>query len=157
MPATVVKKPAAKKLPAVPESKLKFSKKQISKRAAESKRRLKRAAVIALRKKENLVRAEKYQNEYIKSDQREIKLRRLAKKRNQFYVPAEAKLAFVVRIRGGLIYPTLCPKIESYPISPRSGSQKDRSEPKSQRHPSTWPIDNNDFDYGNQGKGYAGY
>ncbi|XP_033243363.1 60S ribosomal protein L7-like [Drosophila miranda] len=100
MPATVVKKPAAKKLPAVQESKLKFSKKQISKRAAESKRRLKRAAVIALRKKENLVHAEKYQNEYIKSDQREIKLRRLAKKRNQFYVPAEAKLAFVVRIRG---------------------------------------------------------
>ncbi|EDW32776.1 GL16367, partial [Drosophila persimilis] len=80
--------------------KAEFSKKQISKRAAESKRRLKRAAVIALRKKENLVRAEKYQNEYIKSDQREIKLRRLAKKRNQFYVPAEAKLAFVVRIRG---------------------------------------------------------
>ncbi|KAH8405118.1 hypothetical protein KR222_002105 [Zaprionus bogoriensis] len=100
MPAPAAKKPAAKKLPAVPESKLKFGKKQISKRVAETKRRLKRAAVIALRKKENLVRAEKYQNEYIKADQREIKLRRLAKKRNQFYVPAEAKLAFVVRIRG---------------------------------------------------------
>lgn len=91
---------SAKKLPAVPESKLKFSKKQISKRAILIKRKLKRTAVVALRKRENLVRAEKYQAEYLRADRREIKLRRLAKKRGQFYVPAEAKLAFVIRIRG---------------------------------------------------------
>ncbi|XP_011212427.1 60S ribosomal protein L7 [Bactrocera neohumeralis] len=91
---------SAKKLPAVPESKLKFSKKQVSKRAVLIKRKLKRTAVIALRKRENLVRAEKYQAEYLRADRREIKLRRLAKKRGQFYVPAESKLAFVIRIRG---------------------------------------------------------
>lgn len=100
MPATAAKKTGAKKLPVVPESKLKFSKKVISKRAQETKRKLKRAAVIALRKRENLVRAEKYQNEYIKAERREIKLRRLAKQRGQYYVPGEARLAFVVRIRG---------------------------------------------------------
>lgn len=100
MPATAAKKTEAKKLPVVPESKLKFSKKVISKRAQETKRKLKRAAVIAQRKRENLVRAEKYQNEYIKADRREIKLRRLAKQRGQYYVPGEAKLAFVIRIRG---------------------------------------------------------
>ncbi|CAD6996879.1 60S ribosomal protein L7 [Ceratitis capitata] len=91
---------SAKKLPAVPESKLKFSKKQVSSRASLIKRKLKRAKVIALRKRENLVRAEKYQAEYLRDERREIKLRRLAKKRGQFYVPADAKLAFVIRIRG---------------------------------------------------------
>uniref|UniRef100_A0A1A9WKD5 Large ribosomal subunit protein uL30 n=1 Tax=Glossina brevipalpis TaxID=37001 RepID=A0A1A9WKD5_9MUSC len=100
MTATTAKKPEAKKLPAVPESKLKFSKKQISKRAEETKRKLQRATVIALRRRENLVRAEKYQNEYIKAERREIKLRRLAKARGQYYVPGEARLAFVIRIRG---------------------------------------------------------
>lgn len=100
MPATAAKKTGAKKLPVVPESKLKFSKKVVSKRALATKRKLKRAATIALRKRENLIRAEKYQNEYLKADRREIKMRRLAKARGQYYVPGEAKLAFVIRIRG---------------------------------------------------------
>lgn len=100
MPATAAKKTGAKKLPAVPESKMKFTKKVMSKRAQETKRKLKRAAVIALRKRENMVRAEKYQTEYLKAEKREIKLRRIAKARNQYYVPGEAKLAFVIRIRG---------------------------------------------------------
>jgi len=100
MPATVAKKPEAKKLPIVPESKQKFSRKQITKRASATKRKLKRAAVLSLRKRENLVRAEKYQNEYVKAERREIKLRRIAKSKGCFYVPGEAKLAFVIRIRG---------------------------------------------------------
>lgn len=101
-PTDKLQKDAAKEkvLPAVPESKLKFAKKQVSKRMLETRRKLKRAAVIALRRRENLVRAEKYQNEYLKAERREIKLRRLAKAKNQYYVPAEAKLAFVIRIRG---------------------------------------------------------
>ena len=101
MTATDVKKTEVKKkLPVVPESKLKFTKKVYSKRASETKRKLKRSAVIALRKRENLVRAEKYQNEYLKAERREIKLRRLAKSKGQYYVPGEARLAFVIRIRG---------------------------------------------------------
>ncbi|XP_055906476.1 60S ribosomal protein L7 [Eupeodes corollae] len=90
----------AKKLPAVPESKLKFAKKRISRRAILTKRKVKRSAVIAIRKRENLIRAEKYSHEYAKADRREIKMKRLAKARGQYYVPGESKLAFVIRIRG---------------------------------------------------------
>ncbi|XP_037960533.1 60S ribosomal protein L7 [Teleopsis dalmanni] len=100
MTVTTAKKPEAKKLPAVPESKLKFNKKILSKRATLVKRKLKRAAVVKQRRHENLLRAEKYQTEYLRAERREIKLRRLAKSRGQFYVPGEAKLAFVIRIRG---------------------------------------------------------
>lgn len=91
---------AAKKLPVVPESKQKFTKKVLSTRALLIKRRLKRSAVIATRKKENLLRAEKYQNEYIRAERHEVRMKRLAKARGMYYVPGEAKLAFVIRIRG---------------------------------------------------------
>ena len=39
-------------------------------------------------------------NEYRSAERDEVRLRRLAKANNNFYVPAEAKLAFVVRIKG---------------------------------------------------------
>jgi len=94
------KKTEAKKLPAVPESKLKFAKKRLSVRALTTKRKLKRRTILAVRKRENFLRAEKYNTEYLRADRREIKLRRIAKKREMYYVPAEAKLAFVMRIRG---------------------------------------------------------
>ncbi|CAH8565577.1 unnamed protein product [Schistosoma mattheei] len=45
-------------------------------------------------------RAEKYMHEYRRMAKREITLQRNAKKTGDFYVPAEPKLAFVVRIRG---------------------------------------------------------
>lgn len=97
---TATKKPEAKKLPIVPESKQKFTKKVLSSRAQLIKRKLKRNAVIALRKRQNLLRAEKYQNEYIRAERHEVKMKRLAKARGMYYVPGEAKLAFVIRIRG---------------------------------------------------------
>jgi len=64
------------------------------------KRKLKKRAIVATRKRENFVRAEKYAAEYARADRREIKLRRIAKKRGMYYVPAESKLAFVIRTRG---------------------------------------------------------
>ena len=45
-------------------------------------------------------RAEQYVKEYRQKEQDEVRLRRMAKQFGNFYVPAEAKLAFVIRIRG---------------------------------------------------------
>lgn len=45
-------------------------------------------------------RAEKYVKQYRMFEREEIRLKRQAKKNNNFYVPAEPKLAFVIRIRG---------------------------------------------------------
>lgn len=45
-------------------------------------------------------RAEQYVQEYRSKERDEIRLRRAAKANNSFYVPADAKLAFVVRIKG---------------------------------------------------------
>ena len=45
-------------------------------------------------------RAEKYIKEYRIKERDEIRLHREARKHNNFYVPSEPKLAFVIRIRG---------------------------------------------------------
>merc|ERR1712083_820497 len=45
-------------------------------------------------------KAVKYAKEYRAKERDEIRLRRMAKRDGNFYVPAEAKLAFVIRIRG---------------------------------------------------------
>lgn len=45
-------------------------------------------------------RAEMYHKEYRQMYRREVRLGRTARKVGNFYVPAEPKLAFVVRIRG---------------------------------------------------------
>merc|ERR1712121_626348 len=54
------------------------------------------------KEKRNVIftRAENYVKEYRAKERDEIRLKRMAKKEGNFYVPAEAKLAFVVRIRG---------------------------------------------------------
>lgn len=51
-------------------------------------------------RKEIFKRAEKYVKEYKQREKDEIRLRRQAKMTGGLYVPAENKLAFVVRIRG---------------------------------------------------------
>ena len=45
-------------------------------------------------------RAESYIKEYRDTEREKIRLNRLAKQEGSYYVPAEAKLAFVVRIKG---------------------------------------------------------
>lgn len=45
-------------------------------------------------------RAESYAKEYLQQEREAIRLQRNAKAANNFYVPPEAKLAFVIRIRG---------------------------------------------------------
>merc|ERR1739844_689041 len=56
----------------------------------------------ALKEKRKVIfkRAEKYSKEYNAMDKDEIRYKRIAKSQDNFYVPSQAKLAFVIRIRG---------------------------------------------------------
>jgi large subunit ribosomal protein L7e len=45
-------------------------------------------------------RAEKYVKEYLSQEKEEIRLKREARAAGDFYVPAQPKVYFVVRIRG---------------------------------------------------------
>lgn len=45
-------------------------------------------------------RAEKYVKEYRQQARDEIRLRRMARRAGNFYVPDEPKVAFIMRIRG---------------------------------------------------------
>ncbi|KAJ3243020.1 60S ribosomal protein L7 [Chytriomyces hyalinus] len=90
----------AKKVVTVPESVLK-------KRKTLEKINADRAAKAVIAKKDAknkrqviFKRAESYVKEYRSKERDEIRLKRAAKANNSFYVPAEAKLAFVVRIKG---------------------------------------------------------
>ncbi|KZM28510.1 60S ribosomal protein L7 [Ascochyta rabiei] len=85
---------------AVPESVLK--KQKAGQKVADSK-----AADIQKKREANkqkretiFKRAEKYHQEYVKAERDIIEAKRQAKKDNSLFVPAESKLAFVVRIKG---------------------------------------------------------
>ncbi|KAE8599024.1 hypothetical protein XENTR_v10017024 [Xenopus tropicalis] len=89
-----------KKVPSVPESLLK-RRKQFA--AAKLKRVKKIVAEKKLRKQKRKIifkRAEGYYKEYRQMYRKEVRLARMARKAGNFYVPAEPKLAFVIRIRG---------------------------------------------------------
>ena len=45
-------------------------------------------------------RAEKYVKEYRDQEREKIRLNRLSKQEGTFYIPAEEKLVFVIRIKG---------------------------------------------------------
>merc|ERR1711915_553039 len=71
--------------------------------------RVQTARTIAAQKKKKALKAKRrvvykkaltYAKEYRAKERDEIRLRRMAKRDGNFYVPAEAKLAFVIRIRG---------------------------------------------------------
>merc|ERR1712076_114445 len=89
-----------KKLPQVPETLLK-------KRKANEELRARRAKATLLAKKRGqdkrkviFKRAEKYIKEYRVKERDEIRLARQARKHDNFYVPAQPKVAFVIRTRG---------------------------------------------------------
>merc|ERR1711951_237760 len=69
-------------------------------RALRAKEALKSKVTKKTKKVEIFKRAEKYCKEYRKEELDQLRLRREAKKEGNFYVPAEPKLAFVMRIRG---------------------------------------------------------
>jgi len=87
-------------VPAVPETILKRQKNLERVKSARAIATIKRKK--ALKEKRSVVykKAEKYAKEYRAKERDEVRLRRMAKRDGNFYVPAEAKLAFVIRIRG---------------------------------------------------------
>uniref|UniRef100_A0A4D5R969 Large ribosomal subunit protein uL30 n=1 Tax=Scolopendra viridis TaxID=118503 RepID=A0A4D5R969_SCOVI len=89
-----------KKLPRVPESLLKKRKKIAQSKALRVKRMLLLKKKSRDKRKEIFRRAEKYVLEYRRKERDEIRLARIARNRSSFYVPAEPRLAFVIRIRG---------------------------------------------------------
>lgn len=101
-PAEAAGKPVKKdkKLPAVPESKLKEAKRKLSSRSKLIKRKRTIRVKVAMRRRQNLGRAEKYTRTYLKLNREVIEKAREAKKAGNIYIAAEPKLAFVVRIRG---------------------------------------------------------
>ncbi|GAA5977230.1 hypothetical protein JCM10908_004902 [Rhodotorula pacifica] len=86
--------------PLVPETLLK------KRKSTEKSREEKRAAALEARKatkaKRAVIfkRAEQYVNEYNKKEREEIRLKRQAKANGDFYVPAQPKVYFVMRIKG---------------------------------------------------------
>ncbi|MCJ1401552.1 60S ribosomal protein L7 [Xylographa trunciseda] len=79
----------------------------LKKRKSQEKAREERSAEQDKRKKANkekrgtiFKRAESYVKEYRDAEREKIRLHRLSKQEGSFYVPAEAKLVFVVRIKG---------------------------------------------------------
>ena len=89
-----------KKLPAVPETILKRRKRQAENRATRAKATLLAKRQRRTKRVEVFKRAEKYAKEYRDKERDEIRLRREARKGDAYHVPAEPKLAFVMRIRG---------------------------------------------------------
>merc|ERR1712137_1333728 len=84
----------------VPETILKRRKRQAESRALRVKEALKSKADKKSKRVEAFKRAEKYCKEYRTQELDQLRLKREAKKAGDFYVPAEPKLAFVMRIRG---------------------------------------------------------
>jgi len=95
-PATPAVKPAT----AVPETILKGRK--ATQKSAEEKLKVKKARQAKKLKTKRIIfhRAEKYIAEYKKQEKDLIRMKRIAKSHGNFFVEPEAKLAFVVRIRG---------------------------------------------------------
>ncbi|CAL8144468.1 unnamed protein product [Orchesella dallaii] len=93
-------KPTGKKLPAVPESILKRRKKHEVSQQLKLKQAVKQRSLQRNRRVKIFKRAEKYVKEYRAKERDEIRLARQARTKGNYYVPAEAKLAFVIRIRG---------------------------------------------------------
>merc|ERR1711920_510699 len=89
-----------KKLPAVPETILKRRKRQAENRAVRAKAAIAEKQSRRKKRVEIFKRAEKYVKEYTTKERDEIRLARDAKKEGNYYVQAEPKLAFVIRIRG---------------------------------------------------------
>ena len=89
-----------KKLPAVPETILKRRKRQAAARATRAKSLITQRLQRKSKRQEIFKRAEKYVKEYRTMEADNLRLRREAKKNDGYYVDSNAKLAFVIRIRG---------------------------------------------------------
>merc|ERR1712180_28907 len=87
-------------VPAVPETLLKRQKNLERVKSARAIAVVKRRKALKEKRRVVFKKAQQYAKEYKAKERDEIRLRRMAKRDGNFYVPAEAKLAFVIRIRG---------------------------------------------------------
>jgi len=87
-------------IPVVPETLLKRRKNLERIKTSRAVATLKRRKVLKEKRHIIFKRAEQYVKEYHTKERDEVRLTRMAKRDGNFYVPAEAKLAFVIRIRG---------------------------------------------------------
>lgn len=79
---------------------LKHRKRRDAARVARVQTVIKRKAAGIKKRKLIFKRAEEYVKEYRIKERDEIRLARQARTRGNYYIPGEAKLAFVIRIRG---------------------------------------------------------
>ncbi|XP_067047570.1 large ribosomal subunit protein uL30-like [Acropora muricata] len=93
-------KDTKKKIPRVPETLLKKRKKFEKLKAAREEAARKEEKKQQEKEKIIFKKAEQYVMEYRRQEDDELRIKRTARKDGNFYVPAEAKLAFVIRIRG---------------------------------------------------------
>lgn len=89
-----------KKLPAVPESKLKDGKRRLTTRAKLGIRKRVLRTKVLLRRRQNLIRAEHYTKKYLQMRKKVCEDAREAKKAGNIYIPERPRVAFVIRIRG---------------------------------------------------------
>jgi len=95
--------PEAKKtaaLPKVPETLLKKRKQNAEIRATRARQLIQRKKKQQDNRREIFKRAEKYVREYKRQEQDLVRLKRVARAKGNFYVPAQPTIAFVIRIRG---------------------------------------------------------
>merc|ERR1712179_847402 len=88
------------KVPRVPETLLKKRKTLEKVKAAREAAKAAQKKVQHKKRKLIFKRAEQYVKEYRLRERDELRMKKIAKQHDNFYVPPEAKLAFVVRIRG---------------------------------------------------------
>ncbi|XP_064481160.1 large ribosomal subunit protein uL30-like [Ornithodoros turicata] len=100
MAPTVVDKPEKAKLPEVPETLLKRRKTRAEIKAKQHQNAIKQRKLRRAKRLEIFKRAEQYVKEYRRQERDIIRLKRTARHKGNFYVPAEPKLAVVIRIRG---------------------------------------------------------
>merc|ERR1712168_654707 len=93
-------KMADTKVPSVPVTMLKRQKNLERVKSARAVAIVKRRKALKEKRRFIYKKAQTYAKEYRAKERDEVRLRRMAKRDGNFYVPAEAKLAFVVRIRG---------------------------------------------------------
>jgi 60S ribosomal protein uL30 len=93
-------KVATTKKPGVPETIAKRRRLQASRKTTTLRLKLLAQKKKAAKRIEIFKRAEKYAKEYRSKELNDIRCARQARKHNNFYVPDQPKLAFVIRIRG---------------------------------------------------------
>ncbi|KAL7289900.1 hypothetical protein TKK_0016291 [Trichogramma kaykai] len=93
-------KPGSKVLPRVPEAVLKRLKRREDARLLKYNLDLIKKIRRLETREELLKRAENYTKEYSLKEREEIHNIRMAKRHGNYYIPSEARLAFVIRIRG---------------------------------------------------------